>query len=259
MMQSQRTDMAYQLGLLLFRVGFIIVALAAMAVVNLAAAAESAVDGPVLQVRSCDDFEVNGRGDAAAWGTTNWVDLVRRPMAHHDYQARFKVLYSKTGLYVLLDGTDSKLTSSMQHDFDDLWKEDVFEFFLWTDPRHSIYFEYEISPLGHELPILVPNYDGKYLGWRPWHYDGPRRTRKAVTVRAGTPQENAAVLGWRAEVFVPYELLTPLGNVPPQPGTRWRANFYRIDHDGGESTTWDWARVGASFHDFHNFGTLVFQ
>ena len=72
-------------------------------------------------------------------------------------------------------------------------------------------------------------------------------------------RSNAAVTGWRAEVFIPYELLKPLGNVPPRPGTRWRANFYRIDHDGGASTGWDWARVGASFHDFHNFGTLVFQ
>lgn len=258
-MESQRTDTACRLRLLLFRVWLLSVAMVAMEVANLAAAAELAVDGPVLQVRSCDDFVVTGRGDAAAWETINWVDLVRRPMAHHDYQARFKILYSETGVYVLLDGTDAKLTSSMQHDFDDLWKEDVFEFFFWTDTRHSIYFEYEISPLGHELPILVPNFSGKFLGWRPWHYDGPRRTRKAVTVRAGAQQSDGAVSGWRAEVFVPYELLNPLGNVPPRPGTRWRANFYRIDHDGGESTTWDWARVGASFHDFNNFGTLLFQ
>jgi len=24
-------------------------------------------------------------------------------------------------------------------------------------------------------------------------------------------------------------------------------------------TGWDWARVGPSFHDFKNFGTLVFE
>ena len=65
--------------------------------------------------------------------------------------------------------------------------------------------------------------------------------------------------GWTAEVFIPYELLTPLRNVPPKPGTRWRANFYRMDYDDGQHTSWDWARVGPSFHEFQKFGTLVFE
>ena len=29
--------------------------------------------------------------------------------------------------------------------------------FLWPDERDQLYFEYEISPLGYELPIIVPN------------------------------------------------------------------------------------------------------
>ena len=45
--------------------------------------------------------------------------------------------------------------------FDQLF--DVFEVFLWTDEKQPIYFEYEISPLGYELPILVPNFGGKFL------------------------------------------------------------------------------------------------
>jgi len=67
------------------------------------------------------------------------------------------------------------------------------------------------------------------------------------------------VTGWRAEVFVPYELLKPLQNVPPKPGTRWRANLYRMDYDGDKDAAWDWARVGPSFHEFEKFGVLVFE
>jgi hypothetical protein len=48
-------------------------------------------------------------------------------------------------------------------------------------------------------------------------------------------------------------------NVPPKPGTRWRANFYRMDYDGGQTTSFDWARVGPSFHEFRKFGTLIFE
>ena len=76
--------------------------------------------------------------------------------ATHAYETRVKVLYSPTGLYVLMDATDRRLTATMKEDFLDLWNEDVFEFFLWPDEKQPVYFEYEISPLGFELPILVP-------------------------------------------------------------------------------------------------------
>jgi hypothetical protein len=72
-----------------------------------------------------------------------------------------------------MDAADGKLTSTFEEDFADLWKEDVFEAFVWPDERDPLYFEYEISPLGRELPILIPNLDGRFLGWRLWH-DGRR-------------------------------------------------------------------------------------
>ncbi len=212
-----------------------------------------------LTVKQCHDFTITGKGDADAWKQTDWVALNRRPKGKHDYTARFKMLYSPTGVYVLFDGSDQTLTATMQEDFLDLWNEDVFECFFWTSEQHTVYFEYEISPLGRELPILVPNLDGRFLGWRPWHYEGERKIKKKVSASGGKNVSMASVSGWRAEVFIPYELLKPLQNTPPKPGTRWRANFYRVDYDNQQVTAWDWARVGPSFHDFKNFGTLVFE
>ena len=214
---------------------------------------------PEMRVLRCEDFEVTGTGEAAAWERAAWVPLVRRPGGSKDYVARVKMLYSATGVYVLFDGTDGQLTATMEEDFLDLWNEDVYECFFWTDERHPIYFEYEISPLGFELPILVPNLEGQFLGWRPWHYEGTRKTRKKVAIFGGPQQSGAQITGWRAEVFVPYELLQPLQNVPPTSGTRWRANFYRVDYDDNTMTAWDWARVGPSFHEFSKFGVLVFE
>ncbi len=85
------------------------------------------------------------------------------------------MLYSKTGVYVLFEGADKRITATKSEDYLDLWTEDVYECFFWTDERHPIYFEYEISPLGFELPILVPNFDGKFLGWRPGTLASPPR------------------------------------------------------------------------------------
>jgi predicted TIM-barrel fold metal-dependent hydrolase len=214
---------------------------------------------PELHVKPTDDFEVTGDGSAKAWEKAVWEPLHRRTKDGAAYETRVKVLYSKTGLYVLMDATDKKITATMKKDFDNLWLEDVFEVFLWTEERYPIYFEYEISPLSVELPILVPNFDGKFLGWRPWHYEGGRKVRKATSAVGGELKPAAAVSGWMAEVFIPYELLTPLQNVPPKAGTRWRANFYRMDYDDGKTTSWDWARVGTSFHEYQKFGTLLFD
>lgn len=224
---------------------------------------------PQWTVKHCPDFEINGQGNAAAWETTEWVSLHRRPQAVHDYTAQFKILYSDRGIYVLFDGSDQRLTATLQEDFLDLWTEDVYECFFWTDEAHPLYFEYEISPLGYELPILIPNLDGEFLGWRPWHYDGDRKTVKRVSARGGTNTSQAEVTAWRAEVFIPFALLKPLKNVPPQSGTKWRANFYRVDYDPLPNTNtasvaeavtqWDWSRVGPSFHEFRKFGTLIFE
>lgn len=212
-----------------------------------------------LKVKPADDFAVTGDGSNAAWAKAAWEPLHRRNAKGADYETKFKALYSKTGIYFLMEGADTKLTATKTEDFDNLWLEDVFEVFLWTDERDPIYFEYEISPLNRELPIIVPNFDGSARGWRPWHYDGDRKVKKATSAIDGKVESGAAVKGWRAEFFIPYVLLDPMRNRVPKPGTKWRANFYRMDYDNGATSSWDWARVGNSFHEFRKFGTLVFE
>jgi hypothetical protein len=234
----------------------------AMALLGLALADRAPAQAPAereLRVRPCDDFTLTGDGSATAWKKTEWEPLHKRTTGGPAYETRIKVLYSKTGIYTLMDATDRKITATIKDDFENLWTEDVFEIFLWPDERHPVYFEYEISPLNVELPIIIPNLDGRAFGWRPWHYDGPRKTRKATAAGGGPVKSGGAITGWTAEVFIPYELLKPLHNVPPKAGSRWRANFYRMDYDDGVTSSWDWARVGASFHEFKKFGTLVFD
>jgi predicted TIM-barrel fold metal-dependent hydrolase len=213
----------------------------------------------VLHVRRTNDFDVTGDGRNQAWSKTDWEKIPLRTKDGLPYESRMKLLYSPTGLYVLFDASDKKLSATIAEDFQNLWEEDVFEIFLWPDEKQSVYFEYEISPLGNELPILVPNFNGKFLGWRPWHYEGGRKTRKATAVAGGPKQPQGAISGWTAEICIPYELLSPLANVPPEPGSAWRANFYRVDYDDGKPTRWTWVPVGPSFHEFQKFGKLVFD
>lgn len=216
-------------------------------------------DCKVLKVLRTDDFKLTGDGSAPEWQKAAWEPLLPCPGDQAKYRSRFKMLYSATGVYVLFQGEDRKLSATIEKDFEDLWNEDVFEFFLWPDERQPLYLEYEISPLGYELPILIPNIDGKHLGWRPWHYEGARKTRKATSVTGGHRKSGATITGWTAEVFVPFALLQPLANVPPKPKTRWRANFYRCDYDDAQGSAWSWMPVGPSFHEFQKFGVIEFQ
>jgi len=214
---------------------------------------------PQLHVKPTDDFEVSGSGDAPAWATVAWTAMRPRQPDGPPYDARFKLLYSKTGLYLLLDGTDRTLTTTGRKDFSNLWEEDVYEAFFWTDESAPLYFEYEISPMGFELPILVSNNGGTFMGWLPWYYLNERKIRKATAIRGGPKREGAEVQGWSAEVFIPFALFKGINGSPPSAGTRWRGNFYRMDYDGGRKTQWEWAPVGPSFHEYRNFGVLIFD
>jgi len=209
-------------------------------------------------IKKCQDFKITGDGSDKAWNATEWVNLMQQGSERKGIDTRVKVLYSGTGLYFLFYCNDEKLTTTMNEDNMDLWKEDVCEIFLWTEESFPVYFEYEISPMNFELPIMVPNYKGSFLGWLPWHYEGDKRTQHATSAVGGKKESGSSVKAWIAEIFIPYKLLPPLPNVPPVSGTKWRANMYRIDHDSGQ-TRFMWQPVTKNFHDYERFGTFIFE
>ena len=205
------------------------------------------------------DFEIDGQGCSVAWNQAEWHSLTgvsETPCP----ATRFKALYSETGIYFLFDCADQKLTCTFTEDFADLFREDVIEVFFQPVAEVPVYFEYEISPLGKELPLLISNHNGAFHGWLPWHFEKRRCTRKATQIRDGQKLPLAECSGWSAEFFIPFALLTGLGNLPVQPGTCWKANIYRIDYDTGVAAQSAWEpRVGRNFHRFTDFGTFRFE
>ena len=210
----------------------------------------------ILELKKSPDFTITGNGSDKNWTKTEWLDIPLRTLPGKSLTTKLKALYSQTGIYFLFNCQDKKLTATMNADFMDLWKEDAVEVFLWTDQDSPVYFEYEISPLNHELPILISNNKGDLVRWQPFHYDADRKTRHATAVQGGEMKSNANVAVWTAEFFIPYKLLRPLNNIQPQSGTRWRANFYRVDYDNGEAN-WSWQLTAKRFHEYETFGTLV--
>jgi len=214
------------------------------------------------KVVKTDDFVVTGDGSNPHWEKAEWMYLTQRRPAEIDESrvTKAKVLYSETGIYCFFDCKDQKITATMLADFLDLWYEDVVEVFFWPDESIPFYFEYEISPLNYELPIMISNHDGELLRWQPFHYEANRQTQHATAIQDGEKKPGADISGWTAEFFIPYKLLSPLRNVPPKSGAKWRANFYRMDYDEKNvRKSWSWNLIEKNFHDYANFGNLIFE
>jgi hypothetical protein len=93
-------------------------------------------------------------------------------------------------------------------------------------------------------------------------FDIPMTT--AVQVNGTLDNRKDEDQGWTAELKIPLEAargrLPEMKNVPPQVGTEWRANFFRMDMPAGkpqQASAWSPPMVG-DFHALNKFGTLVF-
>jgi hypothetical protein len=209
-----------------------------------------------LYVEQTPDFEVSGQGSAPYWNNTGWITILQRNNDDKiEYSTRAKVLYSETGIYFLFNCEDKIVNPTLKGDNLKLWEEDVVEVFLMPDEKHPLYFEYQLSPDNYELTILVPNLEGDFFGWLPWQYEGERRTRRGTSI---IRNESGDTEGWIAEFFIPWKLFTPLVMEAPKPGTRWKANMYRLDYDHGQ-TRFSWQKTDRNFHEPENFGTFIFR
>jgi hypothetical protein len=227
----------------------------------------------ILSIARTTDFLVTGIGDAENWKQAAWYPITSRtsqtlraeqwniPVGQEDgsnvkYKTQFKILYSEKGIYCLFNCEDSAITATIKEDYLNLYDEDVVEAFFWPDTSLPLYFEYELSPLNFELPLLIVNNKGSIMGWKPWLYSGDRKVIHAVAINEKRVDKNRK--SWTAEFFIPFALFEPLNNALPKKGTKWRANFYRIDYDHHPVySSWQLTRKG--YHDPEKFGVIQFD
>jgi len=212
-----------------------------------------------LLVKKCLDFSITGNGSDSEWNKANWNMLTKLDPQGEEYPSKFKIMYSGKGIYLLFQGKDNKITTKFDQDFENLFNGDVFEVFFHPDPKFPLYFEYEINQLNKELVLIIPNLNDKIYGWIPWRYENERRVIKKINIEGDKIGAGDTIKSWSAELYFPYELFSPLSNVPPVSGTIWNANFYRLDYDSGEMVKWAWTSIDESFHEFKKFHPIKFE
>jgi len=154
-----------------------------------------------------------------------------------------RVLWSDQFLYLSYESPYTELSVFSPTQKDErfgLWDNDVVEAFIAPDPqRLTRYTEYEWAPNGEVLDLKL-DLPEKDFAWSSG-------AEHAVTI-----DEPAKV--WRVEIRIPWSALC---DEKPQPGTKWRANFYRHDkqHIAGLAFS---PTLKPSFHTPERFGWLEF-
>ncbi len=212
-----------------------------------------------ISINKTKDFDITGDGSSNNWKAANWVKIEQRVHLNMNMETKIKVLYSKTGIYFLFFNKDPKLNASIKENGKHLWTEDAVEVFLWPDISKEVYFEYELSPLNYELPLMVMNFDGKPHRWLAWSYEDDRKTQHRTAVQGGDKKIGASIESWTAEFFIPYSLLLPMQQVAPESGTKWKVNFNRMDYLDKKEIYWSWQDLPDSFHEINRFGTMIFN
>ena len=174
-----------------------------------------------------------------------------------------RVGFRDGALLVRFDGRDEGTVATLRRRDEPLWTEDVYEVFVTPLDPPTVYFEFEINPLGTlfdarvtspELARVSMNVD---VGWNLPGLRGRSRVR---------PHR------WSATLTIPIapmlDEVTPLTpalsrrereNAAGRRHTLWRANFCRIDRGtADEFSAWSPAgREPPDFHEASRFGRLT--
>src|SRR5262249_33304614 len=147
-------------------------------------------------------------------------------------------------LLVRFDGHDDGIVASLDRNHAPLWTEDVFEVFLSPAEPPTLYYEFEVNPLG---AVWTGRVESPGLERSSMRIDSSWRCGGFwARVTRGRRR-------WSACLRIPLEVIAG-GSAPP----RWRANFYRVDRGRIDAYS-AWSPTLADPPDFHvprRFGTL---
>jgi Carbohydrate family 9 binding domain-like len=200
--------------------------------------------------------DLNTLPRSATWKKAKSAWIVKdcsRSLDYPDLKTEIKGFWSDTDLYLLFTcpyrTLNVFLPTQNLEPRRGLWDRDVVEIFLgddWESIRH--YREFEISPTADWIDLAIDlDRRGQNRDWRSgW------KTTARIDERAKT---------WYAACRIP---LKSVSGKEIKPGTRWRANLYRIDGDGPDPQRrfmcWQPTCVvnRDPNHVPENFGSLVF-
>ncbi|MFO0572614.1 MAG: carbohydrate-binding family 9-like protein [Polyangia bacterium] len=213
----------------------------------------------VRKLKAGQAITLDGKLDEAAWNdaasTGPFVGTMDGSAPQQASSA--KALWDSENLYVAFDFQDSDVWGTLDKHDDKLWTQEAAELFIDADGDQQTYVELQVSPRNVTFDSWLPAYRQNDNAW-----DAPMKT--AVQVSGTLDKRGDKDTGWTVEMQIPLAAvkgrLAQMKNVPPQPGTEWRANLFRMDLPSGkpqQASAWS-PPLLPDFHALSKFGTFVF-
>ena len=205
--------------------------------------------------------KIDGNIDDEVWTKAEWtadfVDVTTADKAPH--RTRVRMLWDADNLYLAAELEEPHVRGSRTRHDDFLYLENAFEVFLDPDQNGRNYAELEINALNTTLDLVMDkpftehgtaNVSWTAKGWKTAvHVDG--------TINDPSDQDK----GWTVEMAIPLSALKRYhpSVIPPKNGTRWRAEFARINSSEDDKGHWVWSPIGkVNFHVPEKWGTIEF-
>lgn len=202
----------------------------------------------------------------ANWDKKQWQDV--EPIEITNYIAEIppfrpkttaKMVYDDENVYVIFKVEDSYVKSVVQEYNGNVSGDSCVEFFFSPDTNYpERYFNLEVNAGGTPLIFYIV---------QPWT-DYTKLDAEAIDkieIAHSMPKlidpEITEPTTWTIEYRVPLSMLEQFSNVTrPEPGTIWKANFYKTASKSMNPHWVTWAEIDRkNFHMPQFFGTLEFQ
>ena len=168
---------------------------------------------------------IDGVVDEAMWERDRTTLVDSRHGEPWEGNAGFVVMaWDQEFLYAAASFVDRDVWSTMRDHDDPLWKEEVFELFVFGSAPATRYLELQVSPRG-------VTFDAKFAAHRKGEPAWDSAWRTAVDLRGTLDNRKDRDKGWSVEVAVPWTEICEhtAMSCPPQPGGTLRINAFRFE------------------------------
>lgn len=195
--------------------------------------------------------------DAKAVSLKNYMG--EKPLHFPDTQVKMK--YDRNNVYIVFQVKDRYVRAIAKETNGRVWEDSCVEFFFTPGPDvNRGYFNLETNCKGIFL-LQFHNNTGKKQGFV--NLEDTREIEISHSLETNAENEITKPLTWTVEYRIPLSILSKYMEVDkPEPGARWRANFYKCGDKTSHPHWLTWAPVDRPKPNFHLpefFGWLAFE
>lgn len=200
---------------------------------------------------------IDGRGDDPAWSAAAPIRLAALRAGDPARETIVRLLWDNENLYVHARMEDPDIATRFDARDSSMWVDDVFEVFIDADGDGIDYLEFEISPKNALFDAFLPRRRVLYRAYDP-------AVRHKVRIDGTIDDPSDIDRAWEVEMAFPLAQILPetKADTPPriEPGATWRANLFRVEKSGGNSSLQAWSPpLRGDFHELDRFGRWRFE